>query len=519
MLAQRPKRSHDYDSFSVQELWGSTVTDIKGQREILGQKPRSMNRRCLLKTTGASLLGSVLWGGCRATSGSRRPSRLPNFIIILADNLGYGDLGCYASQVNRTPHIDRMAREGTRFTSFYSSSGVCTPSRASLMTGCYAQRVDMHVSDKNGWVLRPVAAKGLNPSEVTIADMLRERGYVTTCIGKWHLGDQLEFLPTRQGFDSFYGIPYSEDMYPRPQRNWPPVPLLRNEQVVEAPVDLTTTTRRYVAAAIQFMKVNRKRSFFLYFPHHLPGSMRKPVVDDRFAGKSTNGPWGDSVAEIDWSVGEILQAIRELSLEERTLVVFVSDNGAPPGSGGSNRPLGGAGYTTSEGGMRVPCVLRWPGTIPASRTCDELCTMMDILPTFARLAGSTLPRDRIIDGHDAWSLWVGQHKARSPYKVFYYYMVDQLQAVRCGQWKLHLELSSKPGSHEVRARKRPMRLIDLDDDLQEKRDVSAQHPDVVKRLLTWAKRAREDLGDAGRRGSGQRQAGWAKTPTPRLLVK
>ncbi|MCP4263880.1 MAG: sulfatase [Planctomycetes bacterium] len=442
-----------------------------------------------------------------------------NFVIILTDNMGYGDLTCYGSRINRTPHIDQMAREGMRFTNFYSSSGVCTPSRASLMTGCYAQRVDMHVSDKNGWVLRPVAAKGLNTSEVTIAEMLRQQGYATTCVGKWHLGDQPEFLPTRQGFDSFYGIPYSEDMYPRPGRKWPPMPLLRNEQVVEAPVDLTSTTRRYVTEAIRFMKNNRKRPFFLYFPHHLPGSMRKPVVDARFTGKSANGPWGDSVEEIDWSVGEILQAIQELNLDERTLVMLVSDNGAPIGYGGSNSPLGGTGYTTSEGGMRVPCIMRWPGTIPTKQTCDELCTMMDILPTFVRLAGGILPQDRIIDGKDAWPLWSGQRGAKSSHDVFYYYMMDQLQAVRSGQWKLHLELSSKPGAREGLSQKRPMRLINLSQDIQEKLDVSAQHPDIVKSLLAWADKAREDLGDAGRKGTGQRKAGWVKNPTPRVLIQ
>lgn len=443
----------------------------------------------------------------------------PNLVIILTDNLGYGDLACYGSKLNRTPHIDRIAREGMRFTSFYSSSGVCTPSRASLMTGCYAQRVDMHVSDKRGWVLRPVAAKGLNPSEVTIAEILKQRGYATTCIGKWHLGDQLEFLPPRQGFDSFYGIPYSEDMYPRPQRNWPPVPLLRNEKVVEAPVDLTTTTRRYVDEAVRFMQANRTRPFFLYFPHHLPGSLRKPVVNPRFAGKSANGPWGDSIEEIDWSVGLIIKAIRDLEIDDRTLVVFVSDNGAPLAHGGSNAPLGGSGYTTSEGGMRVPCIMRWPGRIPAGQTCNELCTMMDILPTLARLAGAELPQDRTIDGHDAWALWSGQPEAVSAYEVFAYYMVDQLQAVRSGPWKLQLALDHKPNSRELRQQRRPRRLIDLRTDLQEKQDVAAQHPDVVKELSALAEKVRQDLGDAGHPGRGQRSAGWVKQPTARLLLK
>jgi arylsulfatase A len=246
--------------------------------------------------------------------------------------------------------------------------------------------------------------------------------------------------------------------------------------------------------------------------------MRKPVVDERFSGKSTNGPWGDSLEEIDWSVGEILRAIRELNLDKRTLVIFVSDNGAPLGRGGSNGPLGGTGYTTSEGGMRVPCIMRWPGQIPAGHVCNELCTMMDILPTFAHLAGGSVPQGRIIDGFDAWPLWSGKPGVRSPYEVFGYYMVDQLQAIRCGRWKLQLELNRKPGSREIRVQKRPLRLIDLSADLQERHDMSAQHPDVVKRLLALADTLREELGDTGHPGSGQRPAGWVRHPTARLLV-
>ncbi len=479
-----------------------------------------MRHRTLRKTTSAVLFGLILSsGGAYGQDDPNSPAaeERPNFVIILADNLGYGDLGCYGSPANRTPAIDRMAAEGMRFTSFYSSAGVCTPSRASLMTGCYAQRVGMHLSDKNGWVLRPVAAKGLSPDEVTIAEVLKQQGYATACFGKWHLGDQPEFLPTRQGFDEFLGIPYSEDMFPRPGRDWPPMPLLRSEEVVEAPVDLTTTTARYVAEAVRFMKDNRTRPFFLYFPHHLPGSLRRPVVSAPFAGKSANGPWGDSVEEIDASVGEILQAIRRLGLDRRTLVVFVSDNGAPLAHGGSNAPLGGTGYTTSEGGMRVPCIVRWQGKIPAGRTCDALCTMMDVLPTLAHLAGATLPADRIIDGQNAWSFWSGEPEAKTSHDAFFYYMADQLQAVRSGRWKLHLELAQGATAREIRDRRRPMRLIDLHEDLQEKRDVSARHPDVVRRLTAYADQARADLGDAGRRGAGQRRAGWVERPTPRVL--
>ena len=277
----------------------------------------------------------------------------PNFIIILCDNLGYGDFGCFGSKINLTPHIDRLASEGMCLNSFYSSSPVCTPSRASLMTGCYAQRVDMHISGNGGWVLQPVSAKGLNPSEVTIAEILKEQGYATACLGKWHLGDQPEFLPTRHGFDYYLGIPYSEDMVPEHTPSWPPLPLLRDETVVEAPVDLTRMTRRYVQEAKAFIRKNRDKTFFLYFAHHLPGSRKIPVVDPQFHGKSRNGHYGDSVEEIDWSVGQIIGELKRLGIDDRTLVLLTSDNGTPPGKGGSNAPWGGWAYSTSEGGMRM----------------------------------------------------------------------------------------------------------------------------------------------------------------------
>jgi arylsulfatase A len=318
-----------------------------------------VNRRdfVIITTTAFS---RIVRAADRSTKNSLKPSSKPasvrpNFIIILCDNLGYGDLACFGSKTHRTPHIDRLAHEGMRLTSFYSSSPVCTPSRASLMTGCYAQRVGMHISDKGGWVLQPVSAKGLNPSEVTIAEILKARNYATACLGKWHLGDQPEFLPTRHGFDYYFGIPYSEDMVPAHTPSWPPLPLLRNETVVEAPVDLSNMTRRYVQEARVFIRKNQDKPFFLYFAHHLPGSRKVPVVDPQFQGKSKNGRYGDSVEEIDWSVGQIVNELKRLGIDDRTLVVLTSDNGTPPGKGGSNAPWGGWAYSTTEGGMRMPC--------------------------------------------------------------------------------------------------------------------------------------------------------------------
>jgi arylsulfatase A-like enzyme len=490
-----------------------------------------MNCRDFLKFAGMNITSTFLLG-CHRGDSLRDPSCLevgerPNFIIILCDNLGYGDLGCFGSTVHRTTYVDQMAKEGMLLTCFYASSGVCTPSRASLMTGCYAQRVDMHISDKNERVLRPVSAKGLNPNEVTLPEILQKQGYATACIGKWHLGDQPEFLPRNHGFDYFSGIPYSEDMTPAHTSAWPPLPLIRNEEVVEAPVDLTTTTRRYIKEAMWFIRENRARPFFLYFANHLPGSKQIPEVDPQFLGRSINGRYGDSIEEIDFSVGQIIDALRKLALDKRTLMIFTSDNGTPQGHGGSNAPLSGWGYSTMEGGMRVPCIVRWPGMVPAGTTCDELCTTMDLLPTFARLAGTESPKDRIIDGKNIWHLLAGEPGAESPYDVFYYYMADQLQAIRSGKWKLHLPIKRFSGKRASR----PMKLVDLSRDIGETTDLSQQHPEVVKKLLALAEKARGELGDScfhrndvtpakagvGRKGSSQRKAGFVPHPTPRQL--
>ncbi len=441
----------------------------------------------------------------------------PNFIVIFCDNMGYGDVGCFGSQKHRTPNVDRMAAEGLRFTDFYVTSGVCTPSRASLMTGCYAQRVDMHIDDKGGCVLRPVASKGLNPSEITIARILSYQGYATACIGKWHLGDQREFLPTRHGFDYYYGIPYSEDMIPARNPDWPPLPLMRNEDVIEAPVDLKTITRRYTREAIDFITRNRHKPFFLYLPQATPGSERVPQVSDEFEGRSANGRYGDSIEELDWSTGQILATLRRLDIDDQTLVIFTSDNGAVKGHGGSNEPLNGWGYGTMEGGMRVPCVMRWPGHIPAGKICDKLTTTMDLLPTFARLAGTAPPNDRVIDGRDIWPLMACEEGAESPHGAFYYYHIDQLQAVRSGRWKLHLPLKVKRAFAREDRDGNPTMLFDLSGDLKESIDVSDKHPEVVERLMALAERARAELGDLNREGVGLRPAGIVPNPTPRLI--
>ncbi len=445
----------------------------------------------------------------------------PNFVLIVCDNLGYGDIGCFGSKLHRTPKLDRMAREGIRLTHFYSTSGVCTPSRASIMTGCYPRRVNMHEDENGSLVLRPIAHKGLHPDEVTVAEVLKSQGYATAIIGKWHLGDQPPFLPTRQGFDYYLGIPYSDDMTPTASRpNWPPLPLMENERVIEAPVDRNQLTRRYTQKAIEWITAHRNDPFFLYLPHAMPGSTRSPFASEAFRGKSANGPWGDSVEELDWSTGQILAALVRLGLDRKTLVIWTSDNGAPQRRPpqGSNAPLAGWGYTTAEGGMRVPCIAWWPGKIRPGSECRELCTMMDLLPTFARLAGAGLPKDRAIDGHDIWPLLAGEPGAKTPYEAFYYYHQGQLQAVRSGQWKLYLPLKKRLGRAARPKRPGQVELYDLYADVGENTNLADRHPEVVARLMQLAEKAREHLGDLDRPGKAQRPAGFVDHPTPRVMA-
>jgi len=458
----------------------------------------------------------------------------PNFIVIFCDNLGYGDIEPFGSKLHRTPHLNRMAAEGRKFTHFCVTAGVCTPSRSSIMTGCYSQRVGMHFNERDGHVLRPVSPHGLNPNEITIAEVLKQQGYATACVGKWHLGDQTPFLPTRQGFDEYYGVPYSDDMT-RPTglrlgdrldgHLWPPLPLMDGERVVEAPTDRDLLTRKLNERALSFIEKNRDRPFFLYIPEAMPGSTRAPFASPAFKGKSRNGPWGDSIEELDWATGRILDKLAELGIDRRTLVIWTSDNGAPisPKAGdfsrGSNLPLYGRGYTTAEGAFRVPTILWQPGTVPAGTVCDELATTMDLLPTFARLAGGREPQDRIIDGHDITPLIVGKKNAKSPYKGFYYYNQKQLHAVRSGPWKLFVPLKNIARHPRFRKGKpvAPL-LFNVVTDIACEHNVAAKHPDIVKRLTALAEKARADLGDEDRPGKGQRPIGTVSNSQPQTLA-
>ncbi len=440
------------------------------------------------------------------------------------DNLGYGDISCYGSQLHNTTNIDRLAEEGMRFTSFYSVSGVCTPSRAGLMTGCYPRRVNMHCSADNRAVLFPADRKGLHPQEITVAKVLKDQGYATACIGKWHLGDQKPFLPTRHGFDQFFGCPYSEDMRPDVKGDHvPPLPIMEDENVIESAPDINYLTKRYTEKGVDFIMENKDRPFFLYLPYAMPGSDKTPFASPDFRGKSKNGIYGDCVQELDWSAGQILKNLKNSGIDDNTLIIWTSDNGAvyhdPPQ--GSNAPLKGWGYDTSEGAQRMPCIMRLPGQIPAGSVCDKVTSMMDILPTLAALAGTSAPDDRIIDGFDIRNILSGNTTEKSPYDTtgFFYYHMHQLQAVRCGQWKLYLPLDNKStklrgdysGKNRVEAR-----LYNLDLDISEENEVSALHPEVVKDLMALADRIREDIGDWDREGKNQRPAGYVNKAVPQM---
>ena len=425
----------------------------------------SYTRRDFLRAVGLGVASLAIPScqGSHQKSGVKASVDKPNFIIIFTDDQGYQDVGCFGSPLISTPNLDRMAAEGMKFTDFYVAAAVCSPSRAALLTGCYPPRVGITK------VLFPRDSIGLNPKEITIADILKSRGYACACVGKWHLGHLPQFLPMQHGFDSYYGIPYSNDMrIKRGGKSGPP--LMRNEDIIEHPANQATLTQRYTKEAVEFIRKNTNRPFFLYLPHTMP---HVPLfVSEKFKGKSKRGVYGDVIEEIDWSVGEILKTLKELDLDEKTLVFFTSDNGpwlSKGKNGGAALPLRDGKFSTCEGGMRVPAIACWPGRIPAGKVCHEPCATIDVLPTFAGLAGARAPVDRVIDGRDIWPLMSGKPAPKSPREAFYYYRGSRLQAIRSGKWKLR--------------RAKQAELYDLKADIGEKHNLADGHPDVVKRLL------------------------------------
>jgi arylsulfatase A-like enzyme len=433
----------------------------------------------------------------------------PNVILINCDDLGYGDIGCYGSTVNATPTLDRMAAEGLRFDDFYMASPVCSPSRAALLTGCYPPRIGFGSFDGIP-VLFPGQDLGLPDTEISLARLLSDAGYRTMLVGKWHCGDQAAFLPTNHGFERYFGIPYSNDMgrqVPGPdgafRGGYPPLPLLDDDTVLEQQPDLASLTERFVAESVRFIRAAAPEPFFLYLAHiyvHVP-----IYVQERFARQAANGSYGAAVECVDWATAVLLAELRSLGLDDDTVVIFTSDNGSRAVEGGSNAPLRGTKGSTWEGGMRVPCIVRWPGRVAPGTTSSELATAMDLYPTLARLCGGRVPDDRTIDGRDITDLLVDPD-ARSPHEAFLYYWMDDLEAVRDGRWKLHFAKRGRP----VHA------LYDLHADRAEAHDVAAEHPDVIGRLEAHAERGRRALGDArlGIAGDDVRPAGRVDDAVP-----
>ncbi|HVY71200.1 MAG TPA: sulfatase [Verrucomicrobiae bacterium] len=442
------------------------------------------------------LLLVCLLGVCVARAATNPP---PNFIVILCDDMGYNDIGPFGAKT-RTPNLDRMAREGMRFTDFYVGQPVCSASRAALLTGCYPTRVGILGA------LGPKSKVGIGAGEVILPELLKTRGYTTALYGKWHLGDAPEFSPLRHGFDDYFGLPYSNDMWPKhPTGTYPALPLIDGEHIVALNPDQTTLTTRYTEHAIRFIEENQSRPFFLYLAHNMP---HVPLhVSEKYRGKSGRGLYADVIMEIDWSVGQVMRTLKRLKLDRQTLVVFTSDNGPWLSYGnhaGSALPLREGKATVWDGGARVPCLMRWPGQIPAGTTCRELATTMDLLPTFARLAGGEPPQDRRIDGVDIWPLLSGQPGAKAPRDTYFYYWGRELQAVRSGAWKLHFAHSyitpepagrdGKPG--KMATKNTSLELYNLSADISEKNNVATQFPDVVKRLQELAEKCRDDMGDS-----------------------
>jgi len=453
--------------------------------------------------------------------------RLPNFVIIFIDDMGYADIGPFGAEGYETPHLDRLANEGRVFTDFYVTQAVCSASRAGLLTGCYNVRIGILGA------LGPKAQHGIHEDEVTLGEICKQKGYATACYGKWHLGHHKKFLPMQHGFDDYYGLPYSNDMWPyhpavlnlemeERLKRWPHLPLIDRNEIVNPQVtgdDQTQLTTDYTKRAVQFIEEHKDEPFLVYLPHSM---VHVPLyVSDKFKGKSGAGLFGDVVMEVDWSLGQIVETLRKHDLDRDTLIIFTTDNGPWLSYGdhaGSAAPLREGKGTMFDGGCRVPTVMWWPGQIPADTKCSTPAMTIDVLPTVAHLIGAELP-DHKIDGKNIWPLLAGEPGAESPHEAYYFYYGKELQAVRQGRWKLHFPhgyrtLGGRPGGTgglPVRYDQAKIRLalFDLENDIGETTNVKDDHPEIVSRLSSLGDQMRAELGDSARKmtGSGVRPAG------------
>ncbi len=468
---------------------------------------------------------ALLFAVAAPTHAAERP---PNIVVIFMDDMGYADIGPFGDVKAlgyETPQLDRMAKEGRKFTDFYVTQAVCSASRAGLLTGCYNVRVGILGA------LGPGAKHGINPDEVTLAEICKQKGYATACYGKWHLGHHEKFLPMQHGFDDYFGLPYSNDMWPyhpgvrhlpmeQRIKRWPHLPLIDGNKTINpkvTPEDQEQLTTQYTERAVSFIEKHKDTPFFLYLPHSM---VHVPLyVSDKFKGKSERGLFGDVMMEVDWSVGRILETLRKHELEDNTLVIFTSDNGPWLSYGdhaGSAAPLREGKGTMFDGGCRESTLMWWPGKIPAGSSCDTPAMTIDILPTVAKLVGAKLP-EHTIDGKDIWPLIAGEEGAESPHEAYYFYYGKQLQAMRMGDWKLHFPhgyrtMAGKPGGKGgiptgYSQAKIGLSLFNLREDIGEQNDVAAKHPDIVKRMQAMAEEMRAELGDGKRKGEGVRPAG------------
>ncbi len=448
----------------------------------------------------------------------------PNIVVIFIDDMGYSDIGPFGCKDFPTPNLDRMAAEGRVFTDFQVAQAVCSASRAALLTGCYSNRVSILGA------LGPGSKSGINTDEVTLGEIAKQKGYATVAFGKWHLGHHPKFLPVNHGFDEYYGLPYSNDMWPWDydhnritsgrKAGYPNLPMIEGDRVVDAdvtPDDQKQLTKAYTERAVGFIERNKDQPFLVYVPHSM---VHVPLfVSDAFAGKSGAGLYGDVVMELDWSVGQILEALRRTGIDDNTLVIFTADNGPWLNYGNHAGKTGGLREgkgTMFEGGSRNPTIMRWPGRIPAGTTCDTVAMTIDILPTVAHLIGAKLP-DHPIDGLNIWPIIVGEEGATNPHEAYWLYYGKELQAIRTDRWKLHLPhehrhyLPDRAGTNghpgPTTTARIDYALYDMDSDRNETTDVKDEHPDIVARLQAIAENALADLGDKREPGPGVRQPG------------